>query len=141
MLNNINWATYIFVAALTILVYYVVVILLYYRPEIQQLFQGKNAAPELFSFKNTEQQIADSDPELYPVVHLLMGELRHIIENKAQSSVSKEALIFEIHNRLSSHPNLSTTAFQPAINLFLKEECIRQCDINLDEEDLGELWK
>ena len=141
MLNNISWATYIFVAALTLLVYYVVVILLYYRPGIQQLFQGRNATSELFSFKKQEQQIAESDPELYPVVHLLMGELRQLIENLAQNSVLKEALIYDLHDKLSIHCNLTNTAFQPAINQFLKEECIKQCAIILEEEDLGELWK
>jgi hypothetical protein len=140
MLNNISWSGYCITLALLSSVYYIAVIIWYYRLEIQLLLKGQIPVPEIYFKEKLEKEIAASDPDLCPVVHLLMGELRQLIEMATVERYAKIDLIQRLQLCLNSHKNLLDTPFRKAINTFLKEESSKQCAIILSEEDLGVLW-
>ena len=135
-----SWSGYCITMALLSSGYYVAVIIWYYRSEIQLLLKRQIPIPEIYFKEKLEKEIAAGDPELYPVVHLLMGELRHLIELATVERYAKIDLIQRLQSCLNSHKNLLDTPFRKAINIFLKEESSKQCAIILSEEDLGVLW-
>ncbi|MEO6729816.1 MAG: hypothetical protein ABIN01_01270 [Ferruginibacter sp.] len=141
MLNNISWAGYVKSIALIILVYYTTVFILYYRVEILRLISKKRLVSIQGHAVNTGDQIAASDPELFPVVHLLMGELQQLLHQTALLSNSKPVLVDQLEKILTSHQGLAHTAFIPAINKFLIEESSKQCFIHFSEEEVSALWK
>ena len=141
MINNISWGSYTMCVALLTTVYYIVVALMYYRPEIYQLFKGKISPPKLFFTNLVEKDIEGSDPELYPEVHLLMGALDRTIEDAAQTGKAKNELLYALQLQLSNYPHLSETAFRKKIQQLVREECMKQCSIEISEDEVNGLWK
>lgn len=141
MINNISWGFYAMCIAILTTGYYIVVALVYYRPEIYQLFKGEMSPSKLFSPDLSEKDIKASDPELYQEVHLLMGALDHTIENAAHTGQAKNELLYALQLQLSNYPHLSETAFRKKIQQLVVEECMQQCSIGISEDELNGLWK
>ena len=140
MINNISWGSYLTVVALLVTGYYIVVMLLYFRMEMQQLLKGRITAPESFSKQILEQEIASSDPELFPEVHLLMTDLCRVIKQACVDKHEKDQLWNTFQIKLVNYQKLSGTAFQERINKYVEEECIKQCAIYFSEEEMNALW-
>jgi hypothetical protein len=126
MISNISWGSYTMCMALLTTGYYFVVALVYYRPEIYQL---------------AENDIEGSDPELYPEAHLLMGALDRTIENAAHTAQAKNELLYALQTQLCNYPHLSETAFRKKIQQLVREKCMKQCSIEISEDELNGLWK
>ena len=141
MINNISWDYYALCIALLTTGYYVLVALVYYRPEIYQLFKGEISPPKLFSPDLSEKDIEGSDPELYAEVHLLMGALDRTIKNAAHTRQAKNELLYALQLQLSNYPHLSETAFRKKIQQLVVEECMQKCSIRISEDELNVLWK
>jgi hypothetical protein len=140
MINNISWGSYAIGMALLITGYYIVIGILYYRPEIQQLFKGKILLPEFFCQTSLEKQIEASDEELFPEVHLLMIKVHQVINNAAATTQEKSDLIHELQLLISNYNHLSETPFRKKINHVITKECIKQCAITMSEEEVNGLW-
>ena len=140
MINNISWSSYLTVAALLVTGYYIVVMLVYFRMEMRQRLKRRISAPKSFSKQILEQQIAASDPELFPEVHLLMTDLCRIIKQACVEKQEKDQLWNSFQIKLVNYQKLSGTAFQERINKYVEEECIKQCAIYFSEEEMNALW-
>ena len=140
MIKNISWENYFLFLTLTLIAYYAFILLLFYKIEIMQFIKGSKFEQESPYSKYPEQLIEESDQDLFPVVHILMGELHHLIEFARSQKKSKEEILISFKSKLVSYPDLHGTPFHHAINKFLKAECIKQCSILFSEEELGVLW-
>jgi hypothetical protein len=105
------------------------------------LFKGKISPSKLFSPDLAENDIEGSDPELYPEAHLLMGALDRTIENAAHTAQAKNELLYALQTQLCNYPHLSETAFRKKIQQLVREKCMKQCSIEISEDELNGLWK
>lgn len=140
MILIISWGSYFTAISIILIVYYAIVFLLYYRPEMQRILRPGRSIGSNNPKRIIDQKIAESDSELFPKVHILTEELQQLISYSAQNAQSREHLLNALKSKLSDHHYLVGSAFHPAINKFLKEETAKQCSIHFSEEDLCGFW-
>ncbi len=114
MINNISWISYLILISLVLLVYYLVVLLYYYKAELLQLTMPGNRKGMSGDSANISRAVVNSDPDLFPVVHVLMGKLGNIIYLLKNEYKSKEQMLEMPGNILAQKPGLTDTPFQSA---------------------------
>lgn len=166
MFNQITWAGYCTALLILLLIYYLCVLVFYFKSEIAQLISGEKklfradssvkSALHLNERKSnfeTLQYISSHDAEniyqetgensrtnLFPLVHELAQELHHAIQKAGKQNYKKEELIFSLQLLLKGYTELKETNFTQAINDLIAAECQNNCSIPLSEEELKMLW-
>lgn len=163
MLNTVTWGDFISAMLPLLVIYYLVVVLKYYRHELVAVFSGRrepsraevlaaaNASvapvqPSLFDGQvgqlpglGGDDQVQQS-PEMFKVMAAVVAILKDIVAQGAAEGTDKEQLLTEIADVLSRYGQLKGTAYQGSINSFLARTCASNFSLVLEDPDLMALW-
>ncbi len=136
MLQSISWQTYFTVSAVLLAIYYVAILLLYYRQDMAMLFRQQ------VSFKNqtgsfTKQEQASGD------INTLGANLEDEIIAYAASAgadYNKTELQYGLQLLLKKYAVLKDSILQPEITKTIISACENNCSIVLSDEEAGMLW-
>ncbi|MEB2774646.1 hypothetical protein SYJ56_04970 [Algoriphagus sp. D3-2-R+10] len=142
MLEAITWNTYFSTLAIGLTAYYLTIIGLYYPQEFRSLLSGKIKQISQNSQHAGEQDRKRTDG--YPTDHFeeleaTVAELNGIL-GKAAHMTSKETLLIQLIQLLSSHPGLRAPAYRVAVINFIVENAAKRCRINFSESEIEEAW-
>jgi hypothetical protein len=149
MINNISWAGYWYVIAITLIIYYLFVLILFYRKEMQYLFEGNKGRSSKDSRYTVHHRDSISNETLSGMhdeeglvssVQMLKDETIAYLEQAGQDCSIKEEIVFSLQQIIKKYTVLKYTTYQKQINNLLQLECKNKCSLFLDEEDIKNVW-
>jgi hypothetical protein len=150
MLNNISWASYVFAISITVIIYYIFVLILYYRQDLQNIifrkadYRGKSTRSN--SYSSNEYQGIDSNElttanadqnNLMPELLLI---LQNLIKTGANRNFPKEEILLSLQLKLQQFPALKESVHKEQINQFILTAFESICSIHLSGEEISALW-
>lgn len=153
MFTSISWKTYLTAIIVLAFIYYLIIAILYYRKDIQKRVSGysgsklhKQPPTAATNDEGTNvtapgsQEKHNTDDVLLPATYELKRELKELFEKAAANNYPVSELLRSIQLLLRSYPHLQDTAFQYAINNFIKSEIKELFDIPIPDADLAKAW-
>lgn len=142
MFDSISWRQYGTGLTITLPVYYLLIIVFYYRKELvdlslSNLFKGRKARTANAAYAISQ---AKMDSVLSSAVNELMSALNIILRKAAQRQYAKEELVLALQLQLRRYDRLKGTQFQDPIIAQIKAGCETICNIRLDDTELAQLW-
>ena len=131
MFNSISWGGYWSVLSILVVIYYLYVLLAYYRTDIRNL-QTK---------KITRHGHHENDNEgiLY-IVQAISDEMKAYIEQAAHAGALKSEIIFAMQQIIKKYPGLKFTPHENNINNLIQSECKDKCAFFLSAEEIKQVW-
>jgi hypothetical protein len=152
MLNKISWSSFVIILALILIMYYLYVLIVYYRKDIFS-FSSINKKPITSNdlrkapLKDKNKDMSKSDgvfdklnDDSFTLVHELLEDLKTVFIKAAKTKMVKEELIQAISSRLKAYPSLGETDLIEDINTHLDLESKEKCNMELLPEDLKQIW-
>jgi hypothetical protein len=156
LLHQISWHQYLIVAFVAAIIYYLVVALRYYRPELQNLQRRVSgdkpgeqlqalqyqAAEEEKEVKTAPAQDLNEQPyhrEAVTDIDIFTGKLKACITKAADKPFSPAILIPQLKIILKENQHI-TTSDRPAINQLIVNECEKTGTALLTKEEVDQWW-
>lgn len=148
MIKNVSWTDYWTVIFSLCAIYYIAIIILYYRKEALELFSGKRkllpsqAAPPTSKRHPAEHDLRNDnenntqEEKLFGLTNQLMQEISPVFGNE----YVKGELMIALQAVLRKYSPLKGTAFQVSVNNYIQMESENQCSVNLSEGELSAMW-
>jgi hypothetical protein len=138
MLEKISWGDYFTAIICVAFLYYVAVILLYYRSELQSFLQRSATKP---GTGQTDNDTAGTvkDQAFSGLEDNTITDLRGILE-KAGKGASKDELLERLNQRLAGYAGLRHPAFRTAIKNYIKAHALDLCGLDISGDELESTW-
>ena len=153
MFTSISWKTYLTAIIVLAVIYYLIIAILYYRKDIQKRVSGYSGSklrkqPPAAAISEEDTNVTASvsrekrndDDVLLPVTYELKRELKELFEKATANNYPVSELLRSIQLLFSNYPHLQDTAFQYAINNYIKSEIKELFDILIPDADLVKAW-
>ncbi len=136
MFSSFSWTNYFLFTGTLLVVYTLIIVVVYYRKEMNKLFFSKrDALQEMIDRPVT----AISDP--MRMVHELVSELGQLIRNAAGNETVEAELFFSMQHTIKNFLILRPTEFKSRINEYIKDELEIRGLPCLSLEQYETLWK
>jgi hypothetical protein len=150
MINNISWASYWYAVAITLISYYLFILILFYKRDIQYFIGGNKRQPTPDDLRSTLKQQDKIGKESLSGIHdeegsisaaqALNDEAIAYLEQAGLNGSKKDEIVYCLQQIIKKFPILKYTAHQPAINKLIQSECKNNCSLSLDEQDINNVW-
>jgi hypothetical protein len=155
LLHQISWHQYLTVAFVAAIIYYFVVILRCYRPELQNLQRRLSGDKQGEQLQALRYQPAEEEVKTSPVRALteephheeaitdtdfLAGKLKACIIKAADKPFAPDILIPKLKIILKEHQHIAASE-RPAIGRLVVDECEKTGTALLTEEDVDQWWE
>jgi hypothetical protein len=155
LLHQISWHQYLTVALLAAIIYYLFVILRFYRPELQNLqrhisgdqpgeqLQALEYQPDEEAIKAAPVHVQTEEPyheEAITDTDILAGKLKACIIKAADKPFAPAILIPQLKKILQEHQHIAALE-RPAINHLVVGECEKTGTALLTEEEVDQWWE
>ena len=148
MLNNISWASYGIAISIIVVIYYVVILVKYYRLDLQKYIQqisGRRLSLEkanLISIENNPgsnyNNTFENDIDIFS--QQLLSNLQSLVKTGASRKYPREELLLSIQLELQNHPELPDNLQWDSVNNLIISLCKNYCSIHLSREEVSALW-
>ena len=139
MLSKVSWSQYLICIGIVLFVYYVFVILVYYRKELSGTLSSK--------FKKSNQLAEEGlAGEAYPEdqsfdeLEMVVNDLRYAILDPAGKNANKQEVLVQLKNRLADYEGMGRPAFRVSINNYIIQHAKEICGVVFSEEELEAEW-
>ncbi len=146
MFHSISWQTFFGFLALLVVVYYLYIIIAYFRKDLLALFHNKQRNTGFASKPSSDRNL--QNPSISPiqaeipfhVIHEFMEDLKRLFAFAVKTKMVKEELIQAIHSKLEVYPQIAGTDVQHDVNVHIRDEVKEQCGIDLSPEEIKQIW-
>lgn len=129
-MNRITWTAFFAFLSFIIIVYYITVIVIYYRKTLPLFLLNKVLRLPSALVKTSPQGAAITD-----------APITDLIRQAATEGYTKEAILLALHTLLHNvEPARVSEPYRTSINNRIVDDCRQYCSIHLSEEDLRMLW-
>jgi len=155
MFTEITWATYLRLVAALLFIYYTVLILKFYFPQIRTSFSS--IAPGLATHDSltvhneaTEQKghvtssgsfTAVQTGNDYDVIEEIVERVKSVLQHAADSTMATDEVLSSFRTILSDYPALAKSTFRPSINEFIATESGLSGFPDITQEAVAQLWQ
>jgi len=136
MFTSVSWQQYIIFITIISAVYYIYILLRYYRIEVINFIKRIKNIPVVFEEKKNIKTIATVDA----TVNQLLGELKILFQLASKKNYPKEELMVALRLKLEEYDQFQNTSFEIAVNKFMATESESICSIHLGKEEIDQLW-
>jgi hypothetical protein len=155
MLKTFTWNSYLMVVTTLTAVYYVVILIRYYK-QGARLLAKRFWQRQFSSEKPTQRPIVDTGQSSGEVIQdassgntweaslqvkQLTQHLKETIADAYQNHYNKEDLLLLLEMTLRDYLTLNGTPFQTMINELIESECSKYGFIHLSVVELEQIWK
>lgn len=156
MFTEITWATYLRVTAAVLFIYYTLLLLKFYFPQLKSLAGpgihpiNKHGAPE----GNPTTAIMDATGNLtptgefnepvyndYDIIEEMVERVKGTLKEANEQHLTDEALLPKLKGIVNDYPVLGKSTFRPSINEFIATECQQHGFTTVTEESAELLWR
>jgi hypothetical protein len=159
MFTEITWATYLRVVAALMFIYYVLLIVKFYFPQISASLSSAGAslgAPphhnEMTAHTNsaTLQEnehltskgsftAAESGND-YEIIEEIVERVKSVLQHAADTTMEPAEVTSSFRTILSDYPTLASSTFKPSINEFIANESEQHGYLTITQEAVEHLW-
>lgn len=141
MISNVSWGLYFAALGPILFLYYAVVMLLFFRNEIQSLFEPKpSPRTPATETANLKEHSSASEGSVIDGMETVVKDLRQILQ-QAGKDADKQELLQQLNSRLAGYNGLRHPVFQPAIIKYLINNAESICGVSFSEQELVQGWK
>lgn len=139
MLKNVTWSEYIICMLVLLFVFYLFVILRYYRTELKRFLSGKGRDNPATDYEpdNLEDYTDDGS---FEALEILVSDLRYAVLERAGKGAGKQLLLSQLKERLSHFEDMRNPAYRIAINNYIIQHAKDICGVVFSEEELEAEW-
>ncbi len=139
MLEAISWKHYIIAVLCFTFIWYVAVILLFYRKQLRDFIyrSGKGKAGS----QNTAEDLSENYDDSFEELEDMVNKIRHSILLKAGKKASKDELLEQLSALLASYSGLRRPAYRIALNNYIIQNAESLCGVLFSEQELEEAWQ
>lgn len=159
MFTEITWATYLRIVAALLFIYYLLLILKFYLPQISASLSS--AAPGLGSI-NRHDEVAVSEHNTaikegvhvsssgsftaaetgndYEIIEEIVERVKSVLRHASDTTVEPSEVTSSFRSILSDYPALARTTFRPSINEFIASESELHGYPTITQEAVEQLW-
>lgn len=149
-LLNYSWKEYLIVLGIVLFVYYVYVILRYYRQDFINFVKG-NSKPQKknedeiidpFQKKNVHSahELSPADAENHALAEELIGRAQDLISDASAADLEKEDLMEDLKYLFREYSNITDEVLRFGISELIHAECNRNGRFSLDRRTVDDLW-
>jgi hypothetical protein len=151
MLSSISWQDYLTAAAISAIIYYLVIGIRYYREDLTKVFSGqKNIGHRSIMYEDTgdtgvisiaekTEQSEFVNEELDEVEHLI-ERLKKLIADTVEKGVDEGQFKNYLGLLFQEYPALKTSMLRSSINELVASECEKYGTVAISESEVEELW-
>jgi hypothetical protein len=149
MVNNISWASYLYAISFILVIYYIVVLILYYRNDLQKYFLKSRESFNSPSTNRTakveknEAQIIEpriNNEHKNGSIEKLLSNIKSLIKTSASRKFPREELLLSLQLELKNQSAFQDSTYRDIINNYIIEACENYYSIHLSEEEVSALW-
>lgn len=133
MLKNFSWSDYFIAIAILLLIYYLFVIVRYYKDDLKSLLKQ----PTKITATENDEAINNDFETLQNIV----SDLKREVFDQAEGHWDKTQLLSQISDQLSGYKDMDRLAFRVAINHFIIQHAKEICGVVFSEQELEEEWE
>jgi len=149
-LLNYSWKEYLIVVGIILFMYYVYVILRYYRQDFINFVKGNSKRNDQnedeiidpFQKKNvrSEHELSPTDAENHALAEELIGRAQDLITDANVADLEKEELIEDLKYLFREYSNITDEVLRFGISELIHAECNRYGRFSLDRRTVDDLW-
>ncbi|RWU08141.1 hypothetical protein [Pedobacter chitinilyticus] len=138
LFKDITWGQYLMAAAVLITLYYVAVLLIYYRKEMLLRIRDRRATK---TETDAWEEKTDDSPlgELMVDLEGTIEDIAHMLEPGKQAT--KQELLNQLRSRVASFGGLGRPGYRYALNNYIIEKARENCGIAFSEQELEQEWE
>lgn len=159
MFKQISWTTYFEVIIFLLIIYYVYILLKFYREDLRRLFRigktSENTAQEIpqalryeapgpadqnFIISTGDLNVDNQPDGSLEDADQLIGQLKQVIQSASGKPFSPAVLIPQVKKLFAKSPSLRRSPHRPAINELVVSECERLGTALLTEDEVDQWW-
>jgi hypothetical protein len=151
MFSNISWSAYLAFIILSVSLWYIFVLYVYYRHDLMRFVKRKQASPDLPSFvANVSTPFIDATASKQPpgyqpklgalITQPFYDEIEAYLELAAQHEISKEILLESLREIATKYPSLQQSGARDQVELFIIKEIESNCAMFLRVEEIKTIW-
>jgi hypothetical protein len=152
MLSSISWTSFFWMLIPLVILYYLLVLIFYYRKDLFSLQRYTHESENEFSnyastlSSNSEQtglpypsskQIEEYTPD---TVHELIEDLKFLFVHASKTNMVKEELVQAVRSSLKKYPGIGQNGYLEDLNWHITQEARENCRLELLPEDLKRIW-
>lgn len=159
MFTEITWATYLRAVAALMFIYYVVLILKFYFPQISASFSG--AAPALRAPQHPDEMTvharganvkenerltpsgsftAVESGNDYEIIEEIVERVKSVLQHAADTTMEPSEVTSSFRTILADYPALARSTFKPSINEFIANESEQHGYLTITQQVVEQLW-
>lgn len=156
MFNSISWSEYLTFISISVFVYYIGVVCVYFRQDISIGYSGrKNASSKASnfspSFQTLEQDIhltqsgenhnaQQMEGEKFQAFQSFMDEVQAYVEQAGEAKMEKDSLLMCVSIISEKYPMLAKSGSSDRLLQFIHDVVYEKCAISLSKGDLKAIW-
>jgi hypothetical protein len=142
MFKSITWSNYYTAVFILLALWYVIIILVYFRKDLFNLLSGKYKIPIRKKKQETsDEEIPEEQEHTFEELEGIVTNIRHSILEETGDNTSKEELLTQLKQRLENYGGLRQPVFRDAINNFIIQYAESICGVAFSEDELNEAWE
>lgn len=159
MFTTITWAMYLRVTAAVLFIYYTLLILKFYFPQIRAALSngyeafdnpqsvsaaGIGSAPGVSEEKNKLTPTGEfntSGSNDYEIIEEMVERVKGALKEASDAALEDDAVKIRLKEIVRDYPLFSKSAFRPSINEFIATECQQHGFTSITEEAVEQFWK
>lgn len=159
MFTEITWATYLRAVAALMFIYYVLLILKFYFPQISTSLSS--AAPSSGAPQHRDEMSAHAqsvtdrgDDRLtpsgsftaaesgsdYEIIEEIVERVKSVLQHAADTTMEPSEVSSSFRSILADYPILASSTFKPSINEFIANESEQHGYLTITQEAVEQLW-
>lgn len=160
MLNNLSWPHYLTAMLVLLAIYYLVIGLKYYHPELRHIFNkyfkrdiSQHRLPEALIYEEPEalpaqnaaplagdvEYLAEAD-DLMDKTEEFIGRFKKVTAQAATKTYSPTLLIHSLQLLFTEYPQIKNSPHRAAISELIASECEQTGTAQLSEDEVDAWW-
>jgi hypothetical protein len=142
MFKSITWSNYYTAVFILLALWYIIIILVYFRKELFNLLSGKYKIPTRKKKQQaSDEEIPEEQEHTFEELEGIVTNIRHSILEETGENTSKGELLTQLKQRLVNYGGLRQPVFRDAINNFIIQYAESICGVVFSEDELNEAWE
>lgn len=146
MFTNISWSEYSIFILITVFIYYIIILVIFYKGEIVNRVE-KLQLPHKRSNNYNPSALEEIESDLHSVntdpsneIIKLQEEIQSQLQRAKSKKSIKEEIIMSLQLVLQNYTSIKESSNKDFINNYIKEVLENLCSIHLDEKEIDTLW-
>ncbi|HSZ33561.1 MAG TPA: hypothetical protein VK772_09620 [Puia sp.] len=139
MLRSVSWQNFLALTGILLAIYYVIILMMYYRIEIVAFFRSPKKWKNIFQ-KPSSPKEKNNTEDFFASVLTLKKEVDHLISNSYYRRTNKEDLFFVLREHLENYMRLPES-FRVTINNHIQSAGEKTGSFHFTTEELSMLWR